>query len=193
MLDNASGRGLHGLSESDYLRLEAMQLFEQMLTDGDEAPLVAFIEQQIVHDPPRLELMQDIADDLQQRLLSLREYHFDVRERVVDTLSASYGVDLTPLTPPSALDRYHTLTPECVMSFIAASGVSLTDADVALLRKMIEASLHMAAQLYSDIQLAVRLHSLISDWISGMSATLARQQWAMHRPLDEGIPGDLRH
>jgi hypothetical protein len=101
MLESVMGQKLFSLVESGHLRIEAMQLFEQCLTNGDASAMMTFIERQLVYEPPRLQLLREIADDLQQRLLSLREYHFDVRERVVSTLSESYDVDISPLTSPS--------------------------------------------------------------------------------------------
>jgi hypothetical protein len=112
------GRKLFSLAESSHLRIEAMQLFEQCLTNGDSSPLVGFIERQLVHEPPRLQLLREVAEDLQQRLLSLREYHFDVRERVVTALSESYAVDITPLTPSALLEHYHHLTPDEILAFV---------------------------------------------------------------------------
>jgi hypothetical protein len=171
-------QGLFSLAESAHLRLEAMQLFEQCLTSGDPSELIAFIERQLIQEPPRLQLLQDLSDDLQQRLLSLREYHFDVRDRVVRTLSDSYGVDITTLAPPNDLENYHHLPADDILSFVRERCTTLGDKDLILLRKLIEASLQMASQLDSDIQLTTQLHNLVSDWLGGMHATVARQHWA---------------
>jgi hypothetical protein len=177
MLENLMGQGLFSLAELNHLRLEAMRLFEQCLTNGNGSALTNFIEQQLLHEPPRIQLLRDLADDLQQRLLSLREYHFDIRDRVVRTFSESYGVDITSLTPPDALDRYHRLSIEQVMSFVQENGVVLDEKDAILLRKMLDASIQMAAQLHNDIVLTTSLFSLVSDWLEGMSATIARRYW----------------
>jgi hypothetical protein len=180
MLEDAMEQELFSLAESNHLRLEAMLLFEQCLTNGDESALIAFIELQLVYEPPRLQLLHNLANDLQQRLLSLREYHFDVRDRVVRTMSESYSVDITPLTPSDMLERYHHLTTDEVLSFVREHGAALSDEDATLLRKMVEASLRMAAQLYNDIQLTARLHNLVLDWWEGLNAITARQCWNAH-------------
>lgn len=182
MLDNLIGRSLFALAELSHLRQEAMDLFEQCLTSGNETPLVNFIELQLVHEPPRLELLRDITNDLQQRLLSLREYHFDVRDRVVRTFSESYSVDITPLTPSALLDSYHRLTTEQLFTFVRERGITLSEKDAILLHKMVDASLRMAAQLYNDIQLTSHLHQMVLDWMGGISITIARQHWTIHSP-----------
>src|SRR5262245_38004075 len=97
MLDDFHSLGLFSLAEQHYLRLEAMDLFERCLTEGKPDCLQAFFEQQISQEPPRLQLLRDIAEDLHQRLLSLREYHFDVRDRVMRSLHDDFKVDITPL------------------------------------------------------------------------------------------------
>ena len=180
MLDPYTEHGLFSLAELNNLRLEAMHLFEQCLTSGDSSPLVAFIESQLVHEPPRLQLLRDLADDLQQRLLSLKEYHFDVRDRVVRTFSEQYGVDLTPIMPPDALNRYHQISPDEMLEY-ARSRLIISDADLVLLRKMVDASLHMAAQLHHDVTVTSQLHTLVLDWLEGMNATVARRYWTSYK------------
>ena len=193
MLENSMGHGLFSLTELNRLRLEAIELFEQCLTNGDESALLSFIEQQVLSEPPRLELLREMADDLQQRLLSLREYHFDVRDRVVSTFNESYGIDITPLTPPATLERYHHLTASAVLAFASQMGAALSDEDSALLRKMIDASLQMAAQLHSDIQLTARLHQLVQDWLEGMSVAVAKQYWNARASSNEKTEGNVYH
>jgi hypothetical protein len=177
MLESVMGRKLFSLAESSHLRIEAMQLFEQSLTNGDASVMIAFIERQLANDPPRIQLLREIADDLQQRLLSLREYHFDVRERVVSALSESYDVDISPLAPAALLDQYHLLALDDVCALIHETNPALSEDDIAILRKMIDASLHIAAQLHEDILITRDLYDLILDWLEGLSATMARQHW----------------
>ncbi len=193
MLDNSIGRSLFALAESSHLRQEAMNLFEQCLTGGSEAPLITFIELQLVHEPPRLDLLHDITNDLQQRLLSLREYHFDVRDRVVRTFSESYDVDITPLTPPSQLERYHLLTTGAILDFVREKGIVLDEKDFLLLQKMVDASLRMAAQLHNDIQITTRLHQMAVDWMEGVSITVARQYWTIHTPAQDKTERNIYH
>jgi len=185
MMNDLSGHGFFTVAEIGYLRLEAMRLFEQCLTNGDDSALVTFIENQIVQQPPRIQLLRDLADDLQQRLLSLREYHFDVRERIVRMLIENYGVDISDITPPANLNQYHHLTAETILSPLIDSGAKLGENELSILRKTIEASLQMAAQLSHDVQLTAHLHYLVSDWLQGMNATVARQHWNSAMP---GLP-----
>ncbi|MBI5959022.1 MAG: hypothetical protein HY866_09825 [Chloroflexi bacterium] len=193
MLDNAIGRSLFALAELSHLRQEAMDLFEQCLTNGDDTPLVSFIEQQLLQDPPRLDLLRDIANDLQQRLLSLREYHFDVRDRVVKTLNDSYDVDITSLTPAALLDQYHKLTPDQILAVVQDQAGTLSQNEAVLLNKMIDASLRMASQLFDDIQLTARLHRMVLDWLEGISIAISKQYWPVHSQIQEKPDKNIRH
>ena len=184
MLESLLERRLFSLAEQNHLRSEAMHLFEEALTKGDDSAIVDFIQKQLVQDPPRLQFLRDLADDLLQRLLSLREYHFDVRDRVVSAFKESYQIDITPLTPPDALHKYHHLTTEQVLNFAVQRGITLDQNERLMLSKMIEASLQMAAQLHTDIQVTDRLHNLVLEWLDAMSVITVRRHWQATDPTN---------
>ncbi|HEX2907679.1 MAG TPA: hypothetical protein VHO69_12495 [Phototrophicaceae bacterium] len=177
MVENSRIEGLFLLAELSYLRAEAMDLFERGLTEGTPDYLMGFIEEQIAQEPPRLDVLRELAEDLHQRLLGLREYHFDVRERVLRTLRDDFHIDLSLLAPANALDRYHKLELEAIIQFLHEQNPALTRNDDFLLRKMLEASLEMAAQLHEDVTMTQELFHCVMDWIDGLSATLARRFW----------------
>jgi hypothetical protein len=176
-LDDLRELGLFSYAEQSYLRLEAMDLFERCLTEGKPDCLEAFVEQQIVQEPPRLQLLQDIAEDLHQRLLSMREYHFDVRDRVLRALRDDFKVDIVPHVPANALESYHLIQLNEAVHAIRQQNPNLTDKDEGLLRNMLEASVEMAAQLHSDIAMTEHLHRYIVDWLGGLHVLAARCSW----------------
>jgi hypothetical protein len=139
--------------------------------------LQTFIEQQILLEPPRLQLLRDISEDLHQRLLALREYHFDVRDRVMRTLRDDFKVDITPLAPANALESYHQLSLDEAVQTICEQNPNLTDQDAVLLHNMLQASVEMAAQLYGDIAMTDHLHAYILDWLNGLNAMVMRRSW----------------
>lgn len=181
MLDDFQAMGLFSFAEHSYLRLEAMDLFERCLTEGRPDCLEAFIEQQIMQEPPRLQLLRDIAEDLHQRLLSLREYHFDVRDRVLRSLRDDFKVDISPLAPANALESYHLLPLNDVLRSLREQNANLTDQDAVLLQNMLVASLEIAFQLQGDIAMTEHLHTYILDWLNGLLAMTARRAWTSGR------------
>jgi hypothetical protein len=189
MLDDFRSMGLFSLAELSYLRMEAMDLFERCLTEGKPDCLQTFIEQQILQEPPRLQLLRDVAEDLHQRLLSLREYHFDVRDRVIRTLRDDFKVDITPIAPANALDDYHLLALDNVLEYFRQQNARLTSQDEVLLRNMLEASLEMASQLHGDVVMTEHLYTYIIDWLSALNVTIARRSWT--GDWDEEPRGEL--
>lgn len=177
MLDQHLGMGQFALGELEYLRAEAMDLFERCLTEGTAEVMTAFLEEQITHDPPRLDLLSDIAEDLHQRLLSLREYHFDVRDRVVRLLRNDFQVDLTRLSQPSALAEYHLLELDGLLQSVGFENPDLSNRDLDLLRKVLETSLEMAHQLHEDVHMTEQLLEFVLDWVDGLGIHAIRRSW----------------
>jgi hypothetical protein len=163
--------------ESNPVRLEAMSLFERCLSEGAANPFEAFVEEQLSHDPPEIELLRDVAEDLHQRLLSLREHHFDVRDQALRRLQDDYLIDLSPLTPPDALDRYHLLDAEEAVAYLRGQYPIADDSEALRLRRLLEASTAMATQLYHDVLMTEHLYDFVTDWVMGLCALVARQGW----------------
>lgn len=172
-------------SEHQYLRSEAMELFELCLTEGKPDLLMDFIEEQIVQVPPQLELLQGVADDLQQRLITLRESLFDARHRVVQTLKDGYRVDLTVLAPANALEDYHRLDLNEIMGLIGAqrSSGEINANDV---RQIVESSLQTATQISNDVLMTGDLLEYVLDWAEALSAWSVRQAWNLDWEPAEG-------
>ena len=98
--------GLFSLATFQTLRLEALDLFDRSLAESKAEILERFLEQQVAKDPPPLELLSQIAEDIHQRLLALHQRHFDARDQIRRTFLHQYGLDLTPFLPTDPL-LYH--------------------------------------------------------------------------------------
>jgi hypothetical protein len=177
MMDDFGAIGLSAMAELNYLRLEAMDLFERCLTEGRATFLEDFIEEQISQEPPRLDVLRDVAEDLHQRLLSLREYHFDVMERTARTLSDDFGLNMGPAAKASADASSALLDPAQVLRLVRDLNPNLSSGDEALVRRMLEMSAETAGQLREDIRMTEALFGCINDWVDGLSATIARRFW----------------
>lgn len=181
--------GIFSYAELNYLRLEAMDLFERCLTEGKSTFLESFVERQISQEPPRVELLRDIAEELHQRLLTLRENHFDLRERTLRALHDTLRVDLSALVPLSALDDYHRLPADDIINSVRRQYPRLTDAEAHIIRKTLDTSMGLAAELYHDVELTEQLYDYIMDWVMGLNAMLVRRAWTdiLYTPLDDII------
>ncbi|MCZ7545329.1 MAG: hypothetical protein M5R40_18220 [Anaerolineae bacterium] len=179
--------GLREIAEYSQLRIRATELLDRCLIEGNPEQMWAFVEQLIAHEPPRLQLLRELADDVQLRNLSLKEHRFDVRDRIV-ALFRDYGVDITGAAPPFALDQYHLLGTDDIMNCVAQQGRTLSPKDAIMLRRAVEASLDTAAQLAADIALTERLYRHTADWLDALNTLEARR-----RSLDERFSNGYTH
>ena len=86
--------GYFSLAVFQALRLEALDLFDRSLAEGKPEILERFLERQIAQEAPSLELLSQVAEDVHQRLLALRQRHFDVREQDAQQVTASLHADV---------------------------------------------------------------------------------------------------
>jgi hypothetical protein len=166
------------------LREEAGKLYERCLTEGNIGSLRVFIEQQLTETPPPLELLYAISDDLHQRLVGLRLYCFDVRDKLVQTFWKNYRADITPLAPVEQLNRFHLLS---AVALVGCVPHALTLEENMLLSKIVQTALDMSAQLQRDIDLTVQLQDMLADWLAAFQINTARQsqQWYIPMPIEK--------
>ncbi len=165
---------MFSLSEIDHLRVEALQLYDKCLAEGSATHMFRFIERQLSASVPPMTLLRSMADDLQQRLFALREDHFNVREKVVNTFRDVYHVDVSPLIPPDQLEVYHRIKPQAVLDYVGQHGLSLAPQEKTLLVNMVRTSCDMAAQLYTDIKLTLDIFDMLVDWMLALSTKFSR-------------------
>ena len=180
-MDDFGMTGLSSLAELNYMRLEAMDLFDHCLTEGKPDRLVEFIEQQISQDPPRIELLRDVADDFHQRVLGLHENYLDVWYGTLDTLKLEYGL---PIDQEFASQPFTDADVDGLIGRLQQYNADLADHDELPLRQLLDSALETATQLRADIAMTERLFVYLSDWIDGLNATVARRYWAEGRNDD---------
>lgn len=177
-MDDYGMMGLSSLAELNYMRLEAMDLFERCLTEGKPDSLIAFVERQISQDPPRVELLREVAEDLHQRLMGLHDYYLDIWGRTLTTLGSDFGLRFDRRTASAPFSRFEV---EAIIQRVRSENPQFTAHDESLLRKTLDTSVETAVQLRADIGMTERLYVYICDWVDGLSATIARRYWAKGR------------
>lgn len=156
------------------LREEALNLYDYCLTEGTATPLMKFIEEQIALDPPPLLLLYEISDDIQQRILILRENHFDVRHQVVKAVQELYHADVAQIFPAEKMSSYHLLEVNDVIDGIQSQGINITDEEMVLLVNLLRKSRDTALQLQKDISLTEALQTMVHDWVQALTIIMAR-------------------
>lgn len=163
--------------EIDNLRMKAMSQYEQCLVDRSTAHLVQFIEQQIHQGPLSILLFENIANDLQQRLFSLRLHHFDVRKNIIDHFWERHYIDLTPLMPADALPHFHHVSPDDLLALLPGN---LTADERDAQRKHLLTAWAIAQELQTEIDLTAELLQLVTDWMRALSVNYAQQHLFWH-------------
>jgi hypothetical protein len=177
-MDEFGMMGLSSLAELNYMRLQAMDLFERCLTEGKPDSLKHFIDRQISEDPPPLPLLREVAEDLHERLMGLHEYYLETWDRTLLTLQREFGLPFDQHRLSAPFDRFER---DSVLQSIRTANTSLNSEAETALHKLLDTSLETATQLRSDIAMTERLYVYISDWVAGLSATVGRRFWAEGR------------
>jgi hypothetical protein len=176
--------GLFSLATFQTLRLEALDLFDRSLAESRPELLEHFLEYQVAQKPPPLELLSQIAEDVHQRLLSLRQRHFDARDEMRLMLQRQYALDLTPFLPNDPVE-YHRLNLEAAMNFFAQAQPPLSEESSRILREMLEEALSSAAAQHAEMALADRLYTYIMDWLMALHVVTVRGAWSDDPWADE--------
>lgn len=172
--------GLFSLATFQTLRLEALDLLDRSLSENRAEHLERFLEYQVAQKPPPLELLSQIAEDVHQRLLSLRQRHFDARDEIRITLQRQYGLDLTPFLPTDPVE-YHRLNVEAALASFAQTDPTLSDNSRRILREILEDALAGAAQQHAEMSVADRLYTYIMDWLMALHVVTVRGAWKDER------------
>lgn len=158
-------------SDLNALRIEAMSLFERSMKDGTPARLLAFVEAQIALDPPPVQLLREIADDLHRRLQSLRQLQFDLRAHTLHTLHENFGIDLAPLLPVNGFDPH--LSVDVILARLLPDGAP----DEMSLRHTLETTFEASLRVTDDILMVEGLYDFLIDWATALSVHSARGAW----------------
>ncbi len=177
MLDQLNAHDIFTLVEHHHLRSQAMDLYERCLTEGTPDYLIRFVESQLLGDPPPLELLYGLMQDLHQRWVTLREHLFEVRNRLFHSLWAKYQIDLNAVGIAISLDEYHLIDPDQLMISITQQYPTLSIQELVQVRKQITTSLTVGYQLYGDSLMTSQMMKFVQDWAAGLGIDEVRRSW----------------
>ena len=165
---------LRTLLEMKRLREEALELYDYCLAEGNSQPLQRYIEEKLTQNPPPLLLLYEIADDIQQRMLSLQEHHYDVRTRVLSVMKNIYHTDISHLSSADHPEQYHQLSVDVVLNELDQQGCVVDANEEKLIRELLHGARETANQLQADIRLTRSLREMVLDWVNALAAQVAR-------------------
>jgi hypothetical protein len=168
MIDSSTSH-LFSYGDLNTLRLEALNLFERCLRDGTPSALLRFIEHQIAKEPPPVQLLTEIAEELHRRLQTLRQLQFDLRAHTLHSLRHEFGIDLSPLFPLNGFD--HQMSVDSVFERLLPNGAP----DELALRHTLETAFEASGHVVEDILMVESLYNFLTDWTLALSVRAARE------------------
>jgi hypothetical protein len=168
--------GLFSLATFQTMRLEALDLFDRSLAEGSARYLEKFLERQIAQEPVPLELLSQIAEDVHQRLVSLRQRHFEMRDQIRRNLLQQYHIDLSTILPNDPFE-YHQVNLDEAVDFCLGANANLTEENQQALCKTLQEALESGERLYGETALADHLYNYISDWWMALHIVSVRGAW----------------
>jgi hypothetical protein len=151
------------------LRIEAMSLFERSFKDGAPDKLLAFVEAQIMQEPPPVQLLHEIAEDLHRRLQALRRLQFELRAHTLATLRDNFGINLAPVLPLSGYDP--RLSADVIIAGLLPGDVP----DEVALRKTLDIAYEASLRVTDDILMVEGMYDFLVDWANALSTKIARE------------------
>ncbi len=171
--------------ELNALRMEAMALYERCLADNSPAPLERFLERHLVQLPPPLALLNEISEDLFQRLQSIRQNQFELRERLLTAALRDFQVDLAALLPLSEFEQLLCMQPRA-LTIGAAS--ALSPAEHTAMTTVLEQARQSAVRLGAQRMLTQVLYDMVNDWALALSVVTVREQWqGSHKHIVQNV------
>jgi hypothetical protein len=169
--------GLFSLATFQTLRLEALDLFDRSLSERKPEYFEHFVQRQVVQQPPPLELLSQLAEDVHQRLLKLRQRHFDARDDVRRALLHQYGFDVTPFLPADPVE-YHRLDLDETLAFFSRQQPYLNEDSHRSVQVLLQDALASAVEQYAEMALTESLYTYVMDWLMALHLVSVRGAWA---------------
>lgn len=174
MIDEDELDPLLPMVELNALRMEAMALYERCLDDDSPLPFERFLERQLIEIPPPLALLNEISSDLFQRLQSIGQSQFDLRDRLLTVAARDFAIDLGAQLPLRDLQRFEYIQPAALSAVIAPG-------DQMALIHLLEQARQNATRLGAQRALTQTLYDNVNDWALALSVISVREQWQISR------------
>lgn len=168
--------GLFSLAAFQALRLEALDLFDRCLAERKPEYLEHFLERQIAQEVPPLELLSQIAEDVHQRLQTLRQRHFELGDQVRWKLEQQFGIDSALFIPADLLD-YSPDKLDVFLHGVGCDGVQPGDSNCHALLLALQEARETSARLRADLNMADYLYQYLMDWLLALHVVTARGAW----------------
>lgn len=185
MMDESERDQALPMVELNALRMEAMAIYERCLAESSGASFQRFLERALVQLPPPVALLNEISDDLFQRLQTLRQTEFDLRDRLITGLQADFAVELSAVLPLRDLDHLAQIQPLVLAAPLTAL---LSAVQVRAVVQSLEEARQSAARLAAQRHLTHILYDDVTTWATALHVIAVRGHWRSgHEPIVQNV------
>ncbi len=185
MMDESEHDQALPMVELNALRMEAMAIYERCLAESSAASFQRFLERTLTQLPPPVALLNEISDDLFQRLQTLRQTEFDLRDRLISGIQTDYAVELSGVLPLRDLDHLAQIQP----GVLAAPLLPLLSAvQHRAVVQALEEARQAAARLSTQRHLTHLLYDDVMTWATALHVVAVRGYWhSGHEPIVQNV------
>lgn len=161
------------LAEQSYVRLEAEQLIDHCLSQGDSEPFNELLEELILSGSKSLGVLREILQAIHSMKSSLSQEGLDVRQDLLNALS-NFGVKIPQLTSIQTPEVFWRICRKGLYKNIADRLGKLGEEEGTVIEEVCVEVSKQVTQIAHRLVLLNRMEESVSDWIDGLVYEVAR-------------------
>lgn len=158
---------LFNLAERSYIRLEAEQLINECLDQGDFIPFDNLLQELVLAGSSSLSELREVHGAIRSVKSALSQEGMGIRQNLVEALS-EFGVHLPQLLSPNPQETFWQICSKNLHREVLKSAGKLDVGDETLLEEICVEAANRVALLASRSTRVNQLEATVLDWIDGL-------------------------
>jgi hypothetical protein len=169
--------GVYEYVERAYVRLQAGEVLNHCLDNGNPVPMQDLVEGLVLVGPQSLSVIREIIAEVGARKAQLSDDRNQIYHRLTRSLSA-HGAFLPRHCTPISFDL---ITPTVFLAFLSQQGIQDDQAQIQCLR-LFQDTKELIGSLNENFKLLDDIERYLEDWLWGLIYQSSRQEWTEGRP-----------
>jgi hypothetical protein len=167
--------------ERAYVRLQAGEVLNHCLDNGNPVPIQNLVEGLVLVGPQSLSVFREIIAEVSARKAQLSDDRSQIYHRLTRNLN-TYGVFLSKQWSPIS---FYLITPAVFLAFLHQQGITDDQAQIQCLR-LFQDTKDLISSLNESFKLLDDIEQYLEDWLWGLIYQSSRQEWSeRHRAYGE--------
>jgi hypothetical protein len=155
-------------AERAYVRMEAEQLINQCLDQGDPSLFFDLIKGLVLAGSSSLGVMREILEEIRSARTSLTREGMTVRQELMEALT-EFGVHLPQLLSADAPEAFRAICSRGLRREAHQAAGRLTQDDEVLLEEICQEAGNRVSTIARRLMLLVRLEESVEDWLTSLA------------------------